>query len=80
MAASGNKNRTVSVSGGEGLYFFYAYPASLGDSIFNVGGFDYEFESETVSFENKFGVIKDYIVYVSDNPMLSNNSVTVKEG
>ena len=79
ILASG-KNRTVNVSGGEGLYFFYAYPASLGDSIFNVGGFDYEFESETVSFENKFGVIKDYIVYVSDNPMLSNNSVTVKEG
>ena len=77
---SGNKNRTVNVSGGEGLYFFYAYPASLGTSIFNIGGFDYEFASEIVSFENKFGVIKDYIVYVSDNPMLSNNNVTVKEG
>lgn len=79
ILASG-KNRTVNVNGGEGLYFFYAYPASLGTSIFNIGGFDYEFASETVSFENKFGVIKDYIVYVSDNPMLSDNSVTVKGG
>ena len=42
ILASG-KNRTVNVSGGEGLYFFYAYPASLGDSIFNIrkGGLIY---------------------------------------
>lgn len=77
--ASG-KNQTVSVTGGENKFFWYAYPKSMGTSIFNIGGFDYEFESETVSFENKFGVIKDYIVYVSDNPMISNLSVTVKEG
>ncbi|MBQ7874266.1 MAG: hypothetical protein IJ306_03770, partial [Oscillospiraceae bacterium] len=35
---SGGKNLTVSATGGDGLYFFYAYPASMGESIFNIGG------------------------------------------
>ena len=52
----------------------------MGNSIFNIGGFDYEFASQVIPFENKFGVIKDYIVYVSDYPMISDLSVTVKEG
>lgn len=75
---SSNKNRTVNVSGGEGKYFWYAYPESMGTSAFVIDGFTYEFESETVSFTNAFGVIKNYLIYVSDNPMLSDKSVTVK--
>ncbi|MBQ7875539.1 MAG: hypothetical protein IJ306_10390, partial [Oscillospiraceae bacterium] len=77
---SGGKNLTVSATGGDGLYFFYAYPASMGESIFNIGGFDYEYEFETVSFTNAFGVEKDYNVYVSGQPITGNISVTVKEG
>ena len=77
---SSGKNLTVTVSGGENKYFFYAYPASMGTSIFNIGGFDYEYASEVVSFTNAFGVTKDYRVYVSDNPMLSGKTVTVKGG
>ena len=50
----------------------------MGTSRFTVGVTSgYEYKSEIISFDNKKGVIKDYIVYVSDNPMLSNKSITV---
>lgn len=77
--ASG-KNQTVTASGGEGKYFWYAYPKSMGTSIFNIGGFDYEYDLEEISFTNQFGVTKDYYVYKSGQPILSNVSVTVKGG
>ena len=77
---TGNKNQTAEIDGGKGLYFFYAYPKTMGTSKFNIGGFDYEYEAETVSFENDFGVIKDYYVYVSGQPISSDVSVTVKGG
>lgn len=77
---SAGKNLTVSVTGGDGLYFFYAYPASLGTSKFNIGGFDYEYEKQTVAFTNKFDVTKDYYVYVSGQVIPDSISVTVKEG
>ena len=77
---TGNKNQTAEIDGGKGLYFFYAYPKTMGTSKFNIGGFDYEYEAETVSFENDFGIIKDYYVYVSGQPISSDVSVTVKGG
>ena len=77
---SSGKNLSIKANGGENKFFWYAYPKEMGNSIFNIGGFDYEFASQVIPFENKFGVIKDYIVYVSDYPMISNLSVTVKEG
>lgn len=77
---SSSKNRTVSVTGDEGKYFWYAYPAAMGTSIFNIGGFDYEYGYENISFTNKFGVVKNYIVYRSTQPIKSNVSVTVKGG
>lgn len=75
---SGNAARTVNVTGGEGLYFWYAYPAALGTVKFNIGGFDYEYEAETVSFTNDYGVTENYYVYKSGQPILSSVSVTVK--
>lgn len=75
---SGNAARTVNVTGGEGLYFWYAYPAALGAVKFNIGGFDYEYEAETVSFTNDYGVTENYYVYKSGQPILSSVSVTVK--
>ena len=75
---SGNAARTVNVTGGEGLYFWYAYPVSLGAVKFNIGGFDYEYEAETVSFTNDYGVTENYYVYKSGQPILSSVSVTVK--
>lgn len=77
---SSGKNLTVSVKGGEGLFFWYAYPKSMGASKFNIGGFDYEYEAETISFENQYGVKKDYYVYVSGQEIPDNISVTVKGG
>lgn len=75
---SGNAARTVNVTGGEGLYFWYAYPVSLGAVKFNIGGFDYEYEAETVSFTNDYGVTENYYVYKSGQPILSSVNVTVK--
>lgn len=75
---SGNAARTVNVTGGAGLYFWYAYPAALGAVKFNLGGFDYEYEAETVSFTNDYGVTENYYVYKSGQPILSGVSVTVK--
>lgn len=75
---SGNAARTVNVTGGEGLYLWYAYPASLGAVKFNIGGFDYEYDAETVPFTNDYGVTENYYVYKSGQPILSSVSVTVK--
>lgn len=77
---SGTKNRSVSVTGGDGLYFWYAYPKRLGTSLFNIGGFDYEYELETVSFTNSFGYTEDYYVYRSGQYAPASLSVTVKNG
>lgn len=77
---SGTKNRTISISGGDGLYAWYAYPKRLGTSLFNIGGFDYEYELATVSFTNKFGYTEDYYVYRSGQYAPASLSVTVKNG
>lgn len=77
---SSGKDKSFSITGEENKYFWYAYRADLGESIFNIGGFDYEFEPRLVSFTNKFGVTKDYLVYRSTNPIGSRISVTVKGG
>jgi hypothetical protein len=77
---SGTKNRTVTIAGGDGLYAWYAYPKRLGTSLFNIGGFDYEYEVETVSFTNSFGYTEDYYVYRSGQYAPASLSVTVKNG
>lgn len=77
---SGTKNHTISISGGNGLYAWYAYPKRLGTSLFNIGGFDYEYELTTVSFTNKFGYTEDYYVYRSGQYAPASLSVTVKNG
>lgn len=77
---SGTKNRAVTIAGGDGLYAWYAYPKRLGTSLFNIGGFDYEYEVETVSFTNSFGYTEDYYVYRSGQYAPASLSVTVKNG
>lgn len=76
----GTKNRTVPIAGGDGLYAWYAYPKRLGTSLFNIGGFDYEYEVETVSFTNSFGYTENYYVYRSGQYAPASLSVTVKNG
>lgn len=77
---TGTKNRTVNVSGGDGLYFWYAYPKRLGTSLFNIGGFDYEYELSPISMTNKYGYTEDYYVYRSGQYAPASVSVTVKNG
>ena len=77
---TGTKNRTVTIAGGDGLYAWYAYPKRLGTSLFNIGGFDYEYELTTVAFENQFGFTEDYYVYRSGQYAPESLSVTVKNG
>ena len=74
------KNRTVKITGGEGLYAWYAYPKRLGKSLFTVGGFDYEYELETVPITNSLGYTEDYYVYRSGQYAPASLSVTVKDG
>lgn len=77
---SGTKNRTVSIRGGDGLYAWYAYPKRLGTSLFNIGGFDYEYTLETVPFTNQHGYEEDYYVYRSGQYAPASLSVTVNNG
>lgn len=77
---TGTKNRTVNVSGGDGLYFWYAYPKRLGTSLFNIGGFDYEYDLTAFLFENQHGYEEEYYVYRSGQYAPASLSVTVKDG
>ena len=77
---TGQKNRTVKITGGEGLYAWYAYPKWLGKSLFNIGGFDYEWDLETISFKNSLGYTEEYYVYRSGQYAPASLSVTVKDG
>lgn len=77
---TGTKNKTVNVSGGDGLYFWYAYPARLKKSLFNIGGFDYEYDLTTFLFKNQHGYEEEYYVYRSGQYAPASISVTVKDG
>jgi hypothetical protein len=77
---TGTKNITVNVSGGDGLYFWYAYPARLKKSLFNIGGFDYEYNLTTFLFKNQHGYEEEYYVYRSGQYAPASLSVTVKDG
>lgn len=75
---SHQKNRTFTVNGGEGLYFWYVYLVYHGESKFNIGGFDYEFEPTTLLMPAN-GRMQNHYVYRSDNPITDTVSVTVKD-
>ena len=77
---TGTKNRTVKINGGDGLYAWYAYPKRLSKSLFNIGGFDYEWELETISFTNSLGYTEEYYIYRSGQYVPASLSVTVKDG
>ena len=77
---TGTKNRTVKITGGDGRYAWFAYPKWLGKSLFNIGGFDYEWELETISFTNSLDYTEDYYVYRSGQYAPASLSLTVKDG
>lgn len=65
--------------GGAGQYFFYCYPASFGDAVFNVGGFDGGISKvATINFTNASGNTTSYVIYKSENANLGVNNVQVK--
>ena len=65
--------------GGEGQYFFYCYPASFGDAVFNVGGFDGGVSKvATIDFTNASGNTTSFVIYKSENANLGTNNIQVK--
>lgn len=77
---TGVKNQTVKVAAGAGQYVWYAYPARLGTSLFNIGGFDYEYDRAAVEVTNQYGYKESYYVYRSGQPVSETLTVTVKDG
>lgn len=75
---SNQKNRSFTVSGGEGLYFWYVYQTYYGKSRFNIGGFDYELEPTTLLLLAN-GRMQNHYVYRSENPIPDTVSITVKD-
>ncbi len=60
-------------------YFYYCYPSSWGEAVFNVGGFDGGVSLvATVQFTNESGYTTPYYVYRSDNPNIGKLNFIVK--
>lgn len=75
---SGTKERTITVNSTSNTYIWYAYPASLGTSVFKVGGIEGGFEpAETVSVTNDSGHTEDYYVYRSTEKTLGLTTVDI---
>lgn len=83
-AANGKKElsstvgRTISVTTGFGNYFWYAYPSRLNEVRFYINNNEYHYQKYTVNVTNAQGYEEPYFVYVSDYPMNSAFSITVK--
>ena len=76
---SDSKARTITVNAGTGEYIYYCLPTRLGNTNFNVGGFDGGFDKvETVSFTNSDGYTENYDIYKSNNANLGNTTIVIK--
>ena len=65
--------------GGAGQHFFYCYPASFGDAVFNVGGFDGGVSKvATIDFTNSSGNTTSFVIYKSENANLGTNNIQVR--
>lgn len=64
---------------GDNQYFYYCYPESWGNAVFNVGGFDGGISLiDTISFTNSSGNTTNFKIYRSDNQNLGTQSFIVK--
>lgn len=76
---SDSKARTITVNAGTGEYIYYCLPTRLGNTNFNVGGFDGGFDKvKTVSFTNSDGYTENYDIYKSNNANLGNTTIVIK--
>ena len=75
----GNKNKTFTVTAGDGEFIYYALPTRYGTPTFNVGGFDGGFTKiATIEFTNSSGYKENYDIYKSDNANLGTQTVLAK--
>lgn len=73
-----NKNKTFTVSCGEGQHIFYCVPTNFGSCSFKVGGFEGGFNKvDTIQFTNASGYTESYDIYKSTNSNLGNTTVVV---
>lgn len=76
---SNSKNRTITVTAGDGEYIYYCLPTRLGSCTFNVGGFEGGFDKvATIDHTNSDGYSESYDIYKSTNSNLGSTTVTVK--
>ena len=70
---------TITANAEAGNYIYYAQPASWDDPVFNIGGFDTEFELlHTFTLTNASGHEEQYKVFKSGQSGLGSTSMTVK--
>lgn len=79
FAASKNAVGTITANAEAGNYIYYAQPASWADPVFNIGGFDTEFELlHTFTLTNASGHEEQYKVFKSGQAGLGSTSMVVK--
>ena len=78
-ALASSRARSFTVAPGSGEHIYYAFPASYGEAVFTVGGFEGGFElvSDSISVTNANGVTQNYRLYKSTNPNLGSTTVVV---
>ena len=77
--ADNRMKNTFSQTIGKNQYFYYCYPDSWGDAVFNVGGFNGGISLiDTISFTNSSGNTTNFKIYRSDNQNLGTQSFIVK--
>ena len=79
FAASKNAVGTITANAEAGNYIYYAQPASWANPVFNIGGFDTEFELlHTFTLTNASGHEEQYKVFKSGQSGLGSTSMVVK--
>lgn len=75
---SSNKVSSFEANSGEGQYFYYCLPVSMGVCSFNVGGFNGGFALvDTIEFVNKHQHSERYYIYRSDNANLGLKTIYI---
>lgn len=79
FAASKSSVGTITANAEAGNYIYYAQPASWANPVFNIGGFDTEFELlHTFTLTNASGHEEQYKVFKSGQAGLGSTSMVVK--
>ena len=79
LAGSKGAVGTISVNAPADNYIYYAQPSSWPDPVFNIGGFDTEFElAHTFELTNASGHAQSYKVFKSGQAGLGSTSMAVK--